>query len=78
MTDYVLVSGIEIDQRLKAFVESEVLPGTGLDAAAFWRGVSALLRDLTPENKRLLRKRETLQAAIDARASAGTSSTSRG
>jgi malate synthase len=67
LTDYALVSGIEIDQRLKAFVENEVLPGTGLEPAPFWRDVSALLRDLTPENKRLLRKRETLQAAIDAR-----------
>ncbi|MGS1017354.1 malate synthase G [Allosphingosinicella humi] len=67
MTDYALVSGIEIDQRLKAFVENEVLPGTGIEPAPFWRDVSALLRELTPENKRLLRKRETLQAAIDAR-----------
>ncbi len=67
MADYELISGIEVDPALKAFVDNEALPGTGIDAAAFWRGFSALLRDLTPENKRLLRERERLQAAIDAR-----------
>ncbi len=67
MAEYQLISGIEVDVRLQRFIEEEVLPGTDLDAADFWRGFSALLRDLTPENRRLLRKRETLQAAIDAR-----------
>src|SRR3712207_8488880 len=43
------------------------LPGTGVDRDAFWFGFSALLRELTPENKRLLRKREDLQAQIDRR-----------
>jgi malate synthase len=67
LADYELISGIEVDRALKAFVEDEALPGTGLNPAAFWAGFAKLLRDLTPENKRLLRKRETLQAAIDAR-----------
>jgi malate synthase len=67
VAEYQLVSGIEVDTGLRAFVEDEVLPGTGLEADAFWRGFSSLLRELTPENKRLLRKRETLQAAIDER-----------
>jgi malate synthase len=67
VAEYQLVSGIEVDTGLRAFVEDEVLPGTGLQADAFWRGFSSLLRELTPENKRLLRKRETLQAAIDER-----------
>jgi malate synthase len=62
-----LISGIEVDRELKSFIEDEALPGTGLDPAAFWAGFSALLRDLTPENKRLLRRREDLQALIDAR-----------
>jgi malate synthase len=64
---YELISGIEVDRRLKAFIEDEALPGSGLEPAAFWFGFSALLRELTPENKRLLRKREDLQARIDAR-----------
>ena len=67
MADYDLISGLEVDRALRRFVEKEALPGTGIDAGAFWFGFSALLRDLTPENKRLLRVRETLQARIDAR-----------
>ena len=67
MADYELISGIEVDRRLRAFVEEEALPGTGLEAGAFWFGFSALLRELTPENRRLLRRREDLQSRIDAR-----------
>ena len=67
MAAFELISGIEVDRRLRAFIEEEALPGTGLDPAAFWFGFSALLRELTPENRRLLRKREDLQARIDAR-----------
>ena len=67
MSDYALISGIEIDTRLRSFVEEEALPGTGIAPVDFWRGFSALIRELTPENKRLLRKREDLQARIDAR-----------
>jgi malate synthase len=67
LAQYELVSGIEVDRRLRAFVEEEALPGTGLEPAAFWFGFSALLRELTPENRRLLRRRDDLQARIDAR-----------
>src|SRR5690349_614699 len=67
MAQHVLVSGIEVDAQLKAFLEGEALPGTGIDPSAFWFGFSALLRELTPENRRLLRKREQFQAAIDVR-----------
>ncbi|PSJ36369.1 malate synthase G [Allosphingosinicella deserti] len=67
MAQYELISGIEIDAELKAFIEAEALPGTGLDPTEFWRGLSALIRDLTPENRRLLRRREQLQAQIDSR-----------
>jgi malate synthase len=65
--DYKLVSGIEVDRRLKGFIEQEVLPGLDMEAARFWSGFSALLRSLTPENRRLLQRREDLQAEIDAR-----------
>jgi malate synthase len=64
---HALVSGIEVDRALLRFVEEEALPGTGISAGSFWFGFSRLLRELTPENKRLLRKRDDLQARIDAR-----------
>jgi malate synthase len=67
LAGYELISGIEVDRRLRAFIEQEALPGTGIEPAAFWFGFSSLLRELTPENKRLLRRREDLQARIDER-----------
>jgi len=67
LAQYELISGIEVDPALRRFVEEEVLPGSGVEAAPFWFGFSALLRDLTPENRRLLRRREDLQARIDER-----------
>jgi malate synthase len=67
LAGYELISGIEVDRRLRAFIEEEALPGTGLEPGAFWFGFSSLLRDLTPENRRLLRRREDLQARIDER-----------
>jgi malate synthase len=70
LAGFELISGIEVDPRLRAFVEEEALPGTGIEPADFWFGFSALLRELTPKNKRLLRRREDLQALIDSRNSA--------
>jgi len=47
------------------FVTMEVLPGTRVSAAAFWSGLSDLIRDLLPANQALLGKRDELQARID-------------
>jgi len=60
-------SGLWVDPALRRFVEAEALPGTGVEAAPFWAGFEALLRALTPENRRLLARRDELQARIDAR-----------
>ncbi len=67
LPNYDLISGLEVDPALRRFVEDEVLPGTGIGPNVFWSGFSALLRALTPENKRLLRRREDLQARSDTR-----------
>jgi malate synthase len=64
---YLEISGLEVDPELAAFVEREVLPGTGLEGAVFWHGFAHLLRDLTPRNRELLAKRDRLQARIDER-----------
>jgi malate synthase len=56
-----------VDAALASFVEQEVLPGTGIEAHIFWSSFSELLRELSPENRQLLQKREALQALIDER-----------
>src|SRR5687767_7581940 len=67
MTAYREIAGIEVDELLHAFVEEEALPGTGTHPAEFWQGFAGLLRDLTPENERLLARRDELQLQIDER-----------
>ncbi len=66
MTDMTTRSGIAIDSRLAAFLETEVLVPLGRDVAAFWRGFAALLGEFAPRNAALLAKRDLLQAQIDA------------
>ena len=58
--------GLRVDARLHRFVSDEVLPGTGLDAAAFWDGFGEIVRDLAGRNRELLDVRDRLQARIDA------------
>ena len=52
--------------ELVSFVESEALPGTGIEAQTFWDGFSALVGEFGPRNAALLRRRDELQARIDA------------
>ena len=57
--------GIVADPALQGFVDDEVLPGTGLGAHDFWRGVDRIFADFAPRNAALLRERDRLQGAID-------------
>ena len=57
---------LDVAAAFAAFVENEALRGTGIAAEHFWRGLSALIRDLTPRNTELLRTRDDLQSQIDA------------
>ncbi|HQT78616.1 MAG TPA: malate synthase G, partial [Rhodopila sp.] len=66
LVDYVETAGIRVAGTLHNFVNTEALPGTGVDSTAFWTGFSALVRDLAPRCKALLEKRDQLQQQIDA------------
>jgi malate synthase len=57
---------LHVDNALVAFVNDEVLPGTGVEPAAFWAGFDAIVRDLAPKNIALLAERDRLQTEIDA------------
>ncbi|PWE52474.1 malate synthase G [Metarhizobium album] len=57
--------GLAIDAVLHDFLVNEALPGTGLDADAFFEKFSAIVHDLAPRNRELLQKRDDLQARID-------------
>ncbi|HKR93638.1 malate synthase G [Novosphingobium sp.] len=66
MTDRVERSGLQVDAGLAKFLEEDVLPPIGQDAAAFWSGFAALVAEMAPKNRALLAKRDDLQAKIDA------------
>jgi malate synthase len=57
--------GLSIATVLHDFVVQEALPGSGLQAEAFWNGFGALIADFAPRNARLLATRDALQAKID-------------
>jgi len=57
--------GLKVDEGLARFIETEALPGTGIDAGAFWSGFSALVHELAPRNRALLAERDRLQTELD-------------
>jgi malate synthase len=42
------------------------MPGSGVQTTEFWKGFAALVRSFSPRNAELLRRRDELQAKIDA------------
>lgn len=59
-------SSLAVADLLHAFVEQELLPGTGMDPAGFWASLEGLLKDFQPRNRALLDRRDALQSEIDA------------
>jgi len=65
MTERVNCGRLQVAAKLKTFIETEALPGTGVDVAAFWAGFDALVHDLAPKNRALLAERDRLQTELD-------------
>lgn len=65
MTACIQQGKLSIAKELYDFIENEALAGTGVDSATYWKNFEQVVTDLTPKNKELLAKRETLQAQID-------------
>ncbi|OYT85830.1 MAG: malate synthase G [Pseudomonas sp. PGPPP4] len=65
MTDRTTLGRLQVATELQRFIDAEVLPGTGLDTAAFWSGVDQLVHDLAPRNRELLAERDRLQVELD-------------
>jgi len=57
--------GLYVDRALIDFVQDEALPGTGITADKFWRGLADLVQNKSPQNRELLARRQDLQTQID-------------
>jgi malate synthase len=57
---------LKVATPLARFIDDEVLPGTGVDPAAFWAGVDSLVHELASKNHALLAERDHLQVELDA------------
>ena len=65
MSDRVNLYGLQIATELFEFAEKQALPGTGVNAEAFWSGFAKLVEDMTPTNRALLSKRDEIQQKIN-------------
>ncbi len=58
--------GLTVTQPLHDFIVNEALPGTGIEADAFFTGMSDIFDNLSSSNQAMLDKRAELQAKLDA------------
>ena len=65
MTARTQVHGLQVANELHGFINQQLLPGTGVDPAAFWQGFDAIVADLAPKNAALLAERDRLQSELD-------------
>ena len=54
MTERTTRHRLQIATVLQQFIDTQVLPGTGVAPAKFWKGVDAIVADLAPKNIALL------------------------
>ncbi len=59
-------AGLQVDPEIHALLESEILPGTGVEPAAFWKALADIVKTFTPRNRELLAIRDEMQAKISA------------
>ena len=58
-------NGLKINSVLVDFINNEAIPGTGIKPDVFWHRFESIVHELTPINKALIKKRETIQKKID-------------
>jgi len=65
MTARTQVHGLQVATELFDFIQTQVLPGTGVTSDAFWKGFDTIVADLAPKNAALLAERDRLQTELD-------------
>lgn len=65
MTTYQQKDLLKVNSDLVKFIKDEVLPGLNITEQNFWAALAKITRELGPENRALLVKRDELQSQID-------------
>jgi malate synthase len=65
MKDYVKTGNLRVASVLYEFINTQVIPGSGLTSEKFWSDFDTLIHDLAPKNKALLAKRDEIQNVIN-------------
>lgn len=65
-SDRTATHGLRVDASLHSLIRDQLLPGTGIEADAFFAGLAQLVADFAPRNRALLNRRDALQAELDA------------
>ncbi len=60
------IHSLQVATQLQKFIETHVLPDTGVSSEKFWKGFDAIVQDLAPKNIALLAERDRLQSEMDA------------
>ncbi len=48
------IHSLQVATQLQKFIETQVLPNTGVSSEKFWKGFDAIVQDLAPKNIALL------------------------
>ncbi|MBD1163554.1 malate synthase G [Pelagibacterales bacterium SAG-MED11] len=62
---YQNVNNLKVSNELLSFVNDELLKETSISQEKFWQGFDNMVHELSPQNKKLIEKREILQKKID-------------
>ncbi|PQA83671.1 malate synthase G [Limnohabitans sp. TS-CS-82] len=60
------IHSLQVATQLQDFINTQVLPDTGVSQEKFWRGFDAIVQDLAPKNIALLAERDRIQLDMDA------------
>ena len=63
--NYVSVNNLKISKDLLSFINNELLKGIDISPDVFWLKFDEIIHELTPKNKKQIKKKNDLQKKID-------------
>ena len=65
MAETVKHGGLTVAKKLYEFVNTEALPGTGIEPDRFWSAADEIIHKFSPKIASMLRKRKSLQNKLN-------------